>query len=170
MGFGEVNEVSFVVDFVKYVFLSFSYGSVTPADAMKWIATEPMLDPPVEGSEFDFETIDKLKPWMAPGLFQEMSFSGTRVKIQKTQHYVLHQSFVDASGRHVGEATIAADGALENYSAGKPFSHEQIMEADADVAGYMVGWNRVKRWQRYGWKAVGPTVMYLGSTPWVRPT
>ena len=105
----------------------FSAERVSVDDVMKWIKIEPMLDPPVKGTVVKFGQMNTLRPWVVPGLFEEMLFPGTEIKIQETTEYQFHKSFVDATKRHTGESTIAADGALENYAAGQPFSHEQIM-------------------------------------------
>jgi hypothetical protein len=141
----------------------FTAERVSVDDVMKWIKTEPMLDPPVKGTVVKFGQMNTLRPWMVPGLFEEMLFPGTEIKIQETTEYQFHKSFVDATKRHAGESTIIADGALENYSAGQPFSHEQIMAANSNKAGYMVAWNRVNRWRHYGHKMSGGEILYLGA-------
>lgn len=141
----------------------FSSETASVDDVMEWIKTEPMLDPPVKGTVVNFGEMNTLRPWMVPGLFDEMLFPETEVTIQETIAYTFHKSFVDATKHHAGESAIAADGALENYSAGQPFSHEQIMAADPEKAGYMIAWNRVNRWRYYGYKMSGGEILYLGS-------
>jgi hypothetical protein len=134
-------------------------------DVVAWIKTEPMLDPPVKGTVVKFGEMNALRPWMVPGLFHEMLFPETEVTIQETTVYKFHKSFVDATKHHAGESTIASDGALENYSAGQPFSHDQIMAAKPDKAGYMIAWNRVNRWRHYGYKMSGGEILYLSAKP-----
>ena len=90
----------------------FTAERVSVDDVMKWIKTEPMLDPPVEGTVVKFGQMNTLRPWMVPGLFEEMLFPGTEIKIQETTEYQFHKSFVDATKRHAGESTIIADGAF----------------------------------------------------------
>ena len=150
--------------FFVLIFLSSVQAAVTPEDVNAWIKTKPMLDPPAAGTVVTFDNVRSLDPWIVPGLFQEMSFPGTEITIQKTADYVFHETFNEATRRHSGEAKIGSDGALENYSAGQPFSHEQILEADATTAGYMIGWNRVHQWRHFGPKSSGGKALYLGST------
>ena len=150
--------------FFILICLSSGAAAVTPEDVDAWIKTKPMLDPPAAGTLVTFDNVRSLEPWIVPGLFEEMSFPGTEIAIQKTVDYVFHRTFNEATRKHAGEAKIGSDGALENFSAGQPFSHEQILEADATTAGYMIGWNRVHQWRHFGPKSSGGKALYLGST------
>ena len=150
--------------FFGLVFLSSVQAAVTPEDVNAWIETKPMLDPPAAGTVVTFDNVRSLEPLIVPGLFEEMSFPGTEITIQKTADYVFHETFNEATKKHAGEAKIGSDGALKNFSAGQPFSHEQILGADATTAGYMIAWNRVHRWRHFGPKSSGGKALYLGST------
>ena len=156
--------MKYISPFFVLIFLSSVQAAVTPEDVNAWIKTKPMLDPPAAGTVVTFDNVRSLEPWIVPGLFEEMSFPGTEITIQKTANYIFHETFNEATRNHAGEAKIGSDGALENFSAGQPFNHEQILEADAKTAGYMIAWNRVHRWRHFGPKSIGGKALYLGST------
>jgi hypothetical protein len=94
-----------------------------------------------------------------------MQFPEVRVEIQQQQSYPPHPSYLAATERFRGRATIGADGSLEGYTAGQPFADEQITGARPEVAGYMIAWNQIHRWQYYGYRVDELTMAYLGPTP-----
>jgi hypothetical protein len=152
-----------------FAFMPSCFANTSAQQILEWIELKPKMDLPPENYKVTHDDLGRLEPWLVPGLFEELSFPKVELIIQRTQKFPSHKSYQVATKKHAGEAFVDSDGSLKNYAAGKPFSDVQIKNSDPIEVGYMVGWNRVKRWQRYGWKAVGPTVMYLGSTPRVGP-
>ncbi|MCZ6895106.1 MAG: DUF1329 domain-containing protein, partial [Gammaproteobacteria bacterium] len=91
-------------------------------------------------------------------------FPEITIEIQKTADYPGHRSYVEATERFQGPPSIGADGRLENYTAGRPFTHEQIISADPTTGGYMLAWTQIHRWQYYGYKVNELTMAYVGSS------
>ena len=75
----------------------------------EWIQLEPKIDPPVPGTVIFGESIENLSPWIMPGLFEELSFSEVKMTIQKTQSFLPHESFINATTKHKEEARISPD-------------------------------------------------------------
>ncbi len=137
---------------------------VTRADIGAWLAETVVVDPPTGGTIVNFDGIDSLKPWIGPGFFEEFQFPEISVEIQETANYLMHQSYIDATERFKGQASLGADGSLENYTAGQPFSEEQIAAADPTIGGYMLAWDQIHRWQYYGYKIDELTMSYVSAS------
>jgi hypothetical protein len=147
------------------VFVALCQSAIADTDILNikgWIEDQPMFEPPAAGTIITYAELSKIKHWMIPGLFKELSFSDVELAIQETQIFLPHKSYVLATDKHAREARIGSDGSLENYSAGQPFSEEQIKVASDDVAGFMIGWNQNHRWQHYGFDGRGINLVYLG--------
>lgn len=136
---------------------------VTRDELAAWIALDVTADPPPAGTVVTAAEIDTLAAWIPPGYMDEFRFPEVQVEIQETEDYPGHRSFVEATARFQGEATLGEDGALLNYTAGRPFSDEQITAAAPDKAGLMVAWNQIHRWQYTGYKVDALTMSYIGS-------
>ena len=135
-----------------------------------WIAEEAYADPPLAGTLIGVDDLDRLRPFIAPGYIEEFQFPEVSIEIQATSHYQPHASYREATARFAGQASIGADGVLENYVAGRPFSDQQIAAAAADVAGFMVAWNQIHRWQHYGYATKELTIAYISPTGGQAPT
>ena len=138
---------------------------VSKAEIEQWIAQEITLDPPTPNTTFDASNIEQLHPWIAPGLRDEFEFPEVSVEIQATMDYPGHPSFEEASAKFAGQASLGPKGELENYTAGRPFSGEQIKSASPEQAGLMVAWNHFHRWQYTGYKVEELSMTYIDSTP-----
>ncbi len=139
-------------------------AEVTRDDIDTWLATSVVIDPPVAGTIVTIDDLSSLQAWIPPGFYEEFEFPEVQVEIQETADYVMHQSYVDATQRFNGQPSIGADGRLENYVAGQPFSAEQIANAEPDIGGYMLAWDQIHRWQYYGYKIDELTMSYVDST------
>jgi len=155
--------------FWAVLFMAASMADVTPDEIKEWINQKPLIDPPPGGITISGDELDSLQAWIPPGFYDELASSGFTLRIQDSQDYVPHSVYLDASRRYAGQATIGADGSLQNYTAGLPFSHGQIVNADTEEGGYMVGWNQIHRWQHYGWVSDDLRVVYIGPTEGVPP-
>jgi hypothetical protein len=135
---------------------------VTRGDIDNWLAEKTVADPPVAGTVIGRAGLETLYPWIAPGYREEFEFDEIGVEIQATGDYPVHPSYASATEKFKGQASIGADGALENYVAGQPFSIEQIESADPATGGYMLAWDQIHRWQYYGYKVDELTMAYVG--------
>lgn len=139
-------------------------AEVTRDDIDAWLTTSVVLDPPVGGTIVTIDELPSLQPWIPPGFYEEFEFPKVAVEMQDTADYAMHQSYIDATERFKGQPIIGADGRLENYIAGQPFSTEQIANAEPDIGGYMLAWDQIHRWQYYGYKVDELTMSYIDST------
>lgn len=140
-------------------------ADISRADIEQWLANEITVDPPVADTTFDASNIESLYAWIAPGFREEFEFPELSVEIQQTMDYPGHQVFQDASKKFAGQATLGPKGQLENYTAGRPFSDEQIAAATPEDAGLMIAWNHFHRWQFTGYKVDELSMTYVDSTP-----
>ncbi|MGE0483199.1 MAG: DUF1329 domain-containing protein [Gammaproteobacteria bacterium] len=122
-------------------------------DVMDWLASH--ADAPVDGlapGTYGVERLDDLTAYLAPGLAGQFDFPDLRIELTPSQDYPLYPVYAAATERFAGQASIGADGRLENYTAGRPFSTDQVLAADAVAGGFMVAWNQIHRWQNYGYR------------------
>lgn len=126
-----------------------------------WLVAETHADAPLPGSLIAQSDLAQLRAWLPPGYYDEFDFPEVTVEIQETARYPGHISYREATARYAGQAAIGADGRLENYTAGRPFADEQISAAPPEVAGRMVAWNQIHRWQYTGYKVNELTMAYL---------
>jgi hypothetical protein len=129
--------------------VSLAYA-VSYDDTLSWLSANVLLDPPAAGSSISSENLDKVRPWIPPGLMGELDFPEFVMEIQKYEEKKPQESYLDATEKFSGESLVGNDGSLLNYTAGKPFSEEQIQNSDPRTAGYMIAWNNIHRWQHYG--------------------
>lgn len=123
--------------------------NVSFIDVVEWLRDNQTVSSPSAGT-YGRDRLASLAAFVPPGLIGFFDFDGVVIEIQPIQQYSPHASYQAASSRHRGTARIAPDGSLRDYSAGRPFTAEQIAGASEDEAGYMVAWNHIFRWQYYG--------------------
>ena len=138
---------------------------VSREDLDAWIKQTIVVDPPVGGTIIGAENLDTLRPWIPPGLLDEFDFPDVRIEIQQTLDYPGHRSYVEASARFRGQATLGPGNELENYTAGQPFDDAQLAAAQPAVAGFMLAWDQIHRWQYTGYRLDELTMTYIDSEP-----
>jgi len=128
-------------------------ADVSYSDVIAWLETN--ADAPTDGlapGTYDVTRLSELARYTPPGYLAEFDFPELEVELSETRHYEPDPSYRAATGRFEGTATLDTDGALNTYTAGQPFSAEQIDAAPPDQAGYMVAWSHIFRWQHYGYE------------------
>jgi len=136
-------------------------NATTREDLLNWVAQPSPEVLPDAGRVLraeDGAVISSLQP---PGYAEEFLFPDVDMEIQATANIEAHVSFTEATREFAGQATIDGDGALQNYTAGRPFSDEQLKAATPEQAGLMLAWNRIHRWQYYGWRNDELTMNYI---------
>ncbi len=107
-----------------------------------------------EGDVIGYKQIDKLKDYLPPEFWEHREYffyEGMDLEIGPFfREYAAARVYEEASERFQGQATIGKGSALENYTAGLPFSTGSInSQADPD-AGAKIIWNFVRRWNGDG--------------------
>ncbi len=144
---------SFVICMFMTWALSVSGSEVSYQDVRDWLQTDAAA--PVDGiapGVYGVRDLAKLRHYLPPGFAEEFDFSELSVEITETEHYLPHKSYRAATERFEGTASIGPDGAIESYTAGRPFSAAAIDAAPPEKAGYMVAWSHIFRWQHYGYE------------------
>ena len=104
-------------------------NATTREDLLNWVAQPSPEVLPDAGRVLraeDGAVISSLQP---PGYAEEFLFPDVDMEIQATANIEAHVSFTEATREFAGQATIDGDGALQNYTAGRPFSDEQLKAA-----------------------------------------
>lgn len=101
-----------------------------------------------EGDTITFESIAKLKGYLPPEFWENREFffyEGMALEIGPFfRDYENNEAYEAASARFLGQATIGKDGALETFSAGRPFHGDDIDCAGDPQAGTKIIWNMMK--------------------------
>ena len=137
-------------------------GSVTRPTIQTWL--EQYADATTRDEAMgtiDPEDLAAVTPYLPPGVIDEFAFPELTMEVLGTRVYVPHVSYQQVSAQYRGQATLGADGSLQNYTAGQPFSVEQIEAAAPDQAGLMIGWNQIHRWQYLGYSSEELQMSYV---------
>ena len=97
-------------------------------------------------------SVPDLSRYLPPGYIENFEFDELSLELVETENYVEHAKYQAASKLFENEPKIDPSGELLNYTAGKPFSRQQIEAEKAENAGWMVAYNHIHRWQRYGYR------------------
>ena len=132
---------------------------------LSWL--EQDADAPADGlapGTYGRDRLAALSRYIPPGYIKEFDFQELELEIEETRHYEPHRIYQEATARYVDQSTITANGNLEGYIAGMPFSREAINAAPADKLGYMVAWNHIHRWQYFGFIAPETIIAFVSPT------
>ena len=127
-------------------------SSMTRETVRQWTQQYKDAQPGFQSGEtLALSDVDKLRPFLPPGYFEEFQFSEVTFEITPTGDYTPRKDYLEATEKFAGQTRLAEDGSLRNYTAGQPFPSDQLDPADP-TAGLKVGWNFNFRWQHYGIK------------------
>ena len=101
---------------------------------------------------------------LPPGYVEEFDFPDAKIEIAAPMNFKPHPIYEQASAKYADTATLSDDGALQNYVAGRPFSPQKFDEVSPSIAGLMIAWNHIHRWQYYGWHSGELVMNYLVPT------
>ena len=151
--------ISIVKNRTKSIFLllvlfcsSSTWADVTYQDVIDWVSAEPGVVSTVEAGQYGHQELNQLRNLIPPGYFDEFNFPELSVEIMQTNRYQAHELYLNATKKFSGEPFLSEEGDLENYTAGMPFSREQILEESIQSSGLMVAYNQIHRWQNFGYK------------------
>lgn len=122
----------------------------TVADFMGWFEANQTAQPQfVDGDLITFDQAEMLRPFVPPAYQDEMFFPGMEVQIRDAGDLTPGDIYQAATKKFYGQATVAADGALQNYTAGRPFDPATFTPSSMED-GFKLGWNFNYRWQNEG--------------------
>lgn len=137
---------------------------VTYQTVLDWIQAK--ADAPTDGlapGVYGSDRLADLQAYLPPGYAEEFNFPELDLELTATRRYVPHPVYAAATEQFGTTATVGADGMLEGYRAGRPFSPEAIRAAPPEQAGYMVAWNQIHRWQNYGYRNEA-SILFINPT------
>jgi hypothetical protein len=124
-------------------------SAMTPADYMSWFKANQNAKATFKaGDVITFKDAEKIRAFIPPGYQEEMLFEGMQVSIHETSDLSPPLPYQVATKKFQGQVTLAADGALENYTAGQPFAYDTL--TPGKESGFKAAWNFNFRWQSEG--------------------
>ena len=127
-------------------------NAMTRETVLEWVGqyqdAQPEFTP---GQTLGLSDMDKIRPFVPPGYFEEFQFPEVTFDISSPGDYPPRTDYLEATEKFTGQTQLAEDGGLKNYVAGQPFPADQLDPADP-TAGLKIGWNFNFRWQHYGIK------------------
>ena len=130
---------------------------------LAWLAENQNATPQfVAGDTITIENSDLIRPFIPVEQQTTLIFDGMEMPIVENFDMTPRQDYLDVSIKHLGEATVASDGGIENYAAGRPFDPAN-WTAGSNEHGWELIWNYTYRWQFAGISVAD--VQWI----WVRP-
>ena len=142
---------------------SLAAGAVGREEHLAWLAENQKATPTfAAGETITFADSDKIRPFIPVEQQNTLIFDGMEMEIVAPSDLSPRQDYLDVTEKHKGTATVASDGALENYAAGRPFEPKD-WQVGSTEAGWELIWNFTYRWQFAGISVAD--VQWI----WVRP-
>ena len=95
----------------------FAFGE---SDYLAWFKANQTAEPQfVDGDVITYDKADLVRPFIPQEFQDEWIFEGMEMSIKDANHdgnFQPAQRYLDATAKHAGQATIASDGAIENYA------------------------------------------------------
>ena len=122
----------------------------TREDHLAWLKENQDAKPQfIVGDTITFEDADLLRPFIPVEQQASLLFEGMEMKIVENNDLSPHPVYHTATEKFAGSASIASDGALENYTAGRPFDPSTFTPGSSED-GWKLAWNYMFRWQYAG--------------------
>ncbi|MEQ8659516.1 MAG: DUF1329 domain-containing protein, partial [Gammaproteobacteria bacterium] len=136
-------------------FAAQAYG---PDDFLSWLKTNQDAQPQfVDGDVITYDKADLVRPFIPTEFQDEWLFEGMEMTIKDAGDLTPAPMYMEATEKFKGQATIASDGAIENYTAGRPFDPSEY--TPGKESGWKMVWNWMYRWQNEG--------LTVGEVHWV---
>lgn len=126
--------------------------ALTPDDHLAWLKANQAAEPQfVDGDTITFDKADLVRAFIPVEQQPTVLFEGMDMKIKDAGDLSPSDAYKAATEQFAGQATIASDGALENYTAGRPFDPATFTAGSREDGSKMV-WNWTWRWENQGLK------------------
>ena len=122
----------------------------TREDHLAWLKENQDAKPQfIVGDTITYEDADLLRPFIPVEQQESLLFEGMEMKIIENNDLTPHPVYFTATEKFYGSATLASDGALENYTAGQLFDPSKFTPGSSED-GWKLAWNYMYRWQYAG--------------------
>ena len=127
--------------------------AVSKATVLEWVKRHREAKSTFQpGETLKSADLEKLRPFLPPGYFEEYAFPEVEFVTTPTGEYPPHHVYQAATEQFAAQTRLAEDGALVGYVAGQPFPNDTLDPADP-TSGLKAAWNFNFRWQHYGQRA-----------------
>ena len=128
------------------------------SDYLAWFKANQSAQPQfVDGDVITYDKADLVRPFIPAEFQAEWIFKGMEMTIKDAGDLQNAKVYLEATAKNAGTATLASDGAIQNYAAGRPFDPAKF------VPGSDSGWKMIWNWN-YRWQNDGVNV---GEVEWV---
>lgn len=125
-------------------------GAYTPEDHLAWLKANQSAQPQfVEGDVITYDKADLIRPFIPEEQQDELIFEGMQMTIKDAGDLSPADVYKTATEKFAGQTNLASDGALENYTAGRPFDPATFTPGSKED-GWRLIWNFMRRWQNDG--------------------
>ena len=120
---------------------SFTTCAFTPEDHLAWLKANQSAKPQfVDGDVITYDKADLVRPFIPAEQQSSVLFDGMNMVIKDAGDLSPSDAYKAATAKFAGQAKIASDGAIENYTAGRPFDpalapHATIIPSPSCAAG-----------------------------------
>lgn len=138
--------------------IPFTANAFGPDDYLAWFKDNQTAEPQfVDGDVITYDKSDLVRPFIPKEFQEEWIFEGMEMTIRDAGDLSNSDVYKEATEKNKGTATIASDGAIENYAAGRPFDPAEFVPGSD--SGWKMVWNWNFRWQNDG--------LSVGEVHWV---
>ena len=126
-------------------------SAYTRADHLAWLKENQSAGAPqfAPGDTITIDNADVIRPFIPKEQQDSLIFDGMDMKIVAPDDLSPREDYIAATEQFAGQASIASDGALENYTAGRPFDPSTFTPG-SNEDGWRLVWNYMFRWQHAG--------------------
>src|SRR5215469_7549060 len=97
--------------------------SYSRASFGQWLANNTDAKPDFKpGDVLTAKDLERVRPFMVPGYFDQLNFPELRMEIIAPRSHTPQKDFVECTEKYQAQVKLKADGTLENYVCGQPFS------------------------------------------------
>ena len=93
--------------------------------------------------------IEKLRPFVPPGYFEQMKFPEMRVEVIAPRNHTPRRDYMACTEKYQTQVKLNSDGTLSNYVCGQPFANSALRVEDPQ-SGFRAVHNFDYRWQNFG--------------------
>ncbi len=125
-------------------------GAVTPEEHFAWLKDNQSAKPQfIDGDVITQDKADLIRPFIPLEYQPEVIFDGMEMRIKDAGDLSPPEIYKSATAQFQAKVTLAADGAIENYTAGQPFEPATFKPGSVED-GTRLAWNFAYRWQNDG--------------------
>lgn len=125
-------------------------GAVTPEEHLAWLKDNQAAKPQfIDGDVIKVDKADLIRPFIPVEYQPEVIFDSMEMRIKDAGDLSPPEVYTKATAQFQSAVTLAADGAIENHTAGLPFDPATFQPGSKEDGSRLI-WNFSYRWQNDG--------------------